>query len=176
MDRRSYLSCSTGNYSQPPVINRNGREYENRMCMCITESLCCTAEISSTLLTNYTLISTKKETKFFKLEIAVWQWASLGLLVSVPRAKGFKETLPSPSGLPFPLLLGRAETGHHTASQASARHSGREPAQRPIIPAGLMPGRVQLGPCLMVGRGPSEGGGEGWQGGSCLNVSIARPS
>ena len=37
-----------GNYTQYLVINHNGEEYEKRICICITESLCCTAEINST--------------------------------------------------------------------------------------------------------------------------------
>ena len=42
------LLYSTGNYIQYPVINHNGKEYEKEY-MCITESLCCTAEINTTL-------------------------------------------------------------------------------------------------------------------------------
>ena len=50
------LLYSTGNYIQCPVINHNGKEYE-KACLdiCITESLCCTAEIN-TLSINYTSI------------------------------------------------------------------------------------------------------------------------
>ena len=40
------LLYSTGNYIQYPVINHNRKEY---IYMCITESLCCTAEINTTL-------------------------------------------------------------------------------------------------------------------------------
>ena len=40
------LLYSTGNCIQYPVINHNGKEY---ICVCITESLCCTAEINTTL-------------------------------------------------------------------------------------------------------------------------------
>lgn len=38
------LLFSTGNYNQYPVINHNGKEYLQRMCMCVyeTESLCYT--------------------------------------------------------------------------------------------------------------------------------------
>ena len=44
------LLQSTGNYIQYPVINPNGKEYEKEfMYICITESLCCTAEINTTL-------------------------------------------------------------------------------------------------------------------------------
>ena len=39
---------STGEYIQYPVINHNGKEYE-KVCMCIIESLYCTAEINTTL-------------------------------------------------------------------------------------------------------------------------------
>ena len=56
------LLYSTGNYIQYPVINHNGKEYEKRIytyyiyiyldhCryIHISESLCCTAEINTTL-------------------------------------------------------------------------------------------------------------------------------
>ena len=42
------LLDSTGNSIQYPVINHNGKEYKN-VYICITESLCCTAEINTTL-------------------------------------------------------------------------------------------------------------------------------
>ena len=41
------LLYRTGNYSQYPMINHNGKEYFKKEC--ITESLCCTAEINTTL-------------------------------------------------------------------------------------------------------------------------------
>ena len=41
------LLCSTGNCIQYLVINHNGRKYEKNIC--ITESLCYTAEINTTL-------------------------------------------------------------------------------------------------------------------------------
>ena len=44
---------STGNYIQYPVINPSGREYKEECIyieyICITESLCCAAEINKTL-------------------------------------------------------------------------------------------------------------------------------
>ena len=41
---------STGNHIQYPVINHNGKVYEKEyMYICITESLCCTAEINTAL-------------------------------------------------------------------------------------------------------------------------------
>ena len=44
------LLCSTGNYIEYPAINHNGKEYEKeRVYICITESLHCTAEINTTL-------------------------------------------------------------------------------------------------------------------------------
>ena len=44
------LLYSTGNYSQYPVINHNGKEYEKEcVYICVTESLCCTAESNTTL-------------------------------------------------------------------------------------------------------------------------------
>ena len=39
---------STMNYIQYPEINHNGKEYEKEY-ICITEPLCCTAEINTTL-------------------------------------------------------------------------------------------------------------------------------
>ena len=43
------LLYSTGNYIQHPMINHNGKEYEKEcICICTTESLCCTAEINTT--------------------------------------------------------------------------------------------------------------------------------
>ena len=49
------LVYSTGNYIQYPMINHNGKESEKGYVW-ITESLCCTAEINTTLPINYTLI------------------------------------------------------------------------------------------------------------------------
>ena len=49
------LLYSTGNYIQYPMIKHNGKEDEKNlkeyicMCVCVTESLCCTAEIDVTL-------------------------------------------------------------------------------------------------------------------------------
>ena len=55
------LLYSTGKFIQYPVINHNGKEYEKEcMYICITESLCCTAEIRTTLYINYTSIKKKK--------------------------------------------------------------------------------------------------------------------
>ena len=44
------LLHSTGNYIQYPEINHNGKEYKKEcVYICITASLCCTAEINTTL-------------------------------------------------------------------------------------------------------------------------------
>ena len=52
------LLYSTGKYIQYPMINHNGKEYKKEciyiyiyiyMYICITESLCCTAEINTIL-------------------------------------------------------------------------------------------------------------------------------
>ena len=40
---------STENYIQYPAINHNGKDLEKNVCICITESLCCTAEVNPTL-------------------------------------------------------------------------------------------------------------------------------
>ena len=47
----------TRNYTQYPVTNHNGTEYtlKKNAYMCIIESLCCTAEIGTTLEINYIL-------------------------------------------------------------------------------------------------------------------------
>ena len=43
------LVYCTGNYIQYPMINPNGKEYfKVRRYMCITESVCCAAEINTT--------------------------------------------------------------------------------------------------------------------------------
>ena len=44
------LLYSTGSSIQYPVINHHGKEYEKKnACICITESLCCTAEINTAM-------------------------------------------------------------------------------------------------------------------------------
>ena len=43
------LLQSTGNYIQYPGINHKGKEYLKNVYMCKTKSLCCTAEINTTL-------------------------------------------------------------------------------------------------------------------------------
>ena len=50
MGKQQGPTYSTGNYIQYPVINHNGKEYlKKNVYMCITESLCCTAELNTTL-------------------------------------------------------------------------------------------------------------------------------
>ena len=49
--KNKVLLYSAGNYIQYPVINRNGKEYEKEYTyICITESLCCTAEIKHNIV------------------------------------------------------------------------------------------------------------------------------
>ena len=43
------LLYSTENSIEYSVINHNGKEYLKKVYICITESLCCTAEINTTL-------------------------------------------------------------------------------------------------------------------------------
>ena len=50
------LLYSKGNYIQYPVINHSGENMRMNVCMCITESLCCTAEINTTVEINCTSI------------------------------------------------------------------------------------------------------------------------
>ena len=67
MDKQQGQLYSTGNYIQYPMIYHNGKEYEKEyvwdryiyiykiyiyyiyMYVCIIESLCCTAEVNTTL-------------------------------------------------------------------------------------------------------------------------------
>ena len=42
------LLYSIGNYIQYPGINHNGKKYDKEY-ICVTEPLCCTAEINTTL-------------------------------------------------------------------------------------------------------------------------------
>ena len=49
------------NYIQCPLINHNGKENDKEnICVCITESLCCTAEIN---IVNHQHLSKIKKTK-----------------------------------------------------------------------------------------------------------------
>ena len=48
MEKQQVLLYSTGNDTQYPVINHNGKEYKN-VSICITESLCYTAVIDRKL-------------------------------------------------------------------------------------------------------------------------------
>ena len=62
--KNKVLMYSTGNYIQLPVINHNGKKYFlKNVCMCITESLCCTTEIGTTSQINCTSIKIKTKTK-----------------------------------------------------------------------------------------------------------------
>ena len=60
------LLYSTGNCVQYPTVNRSRKEYEKEKKKkeyekeCITESLCCTAEMNTTLSVNYTSAKKKK--------------------------------------------------------------------------------------------------------------------
>ena len=62
------LLYSTGNSIQPLGIEQDGREYEKKDVYIygITGSLCCAAEVSTTLRINYTLI---KYIKIYVMEI-----------------------------------------------------------------------------------------------------------
>ena len=51
------LLYSTGNHMQYPTINHHGKEYwKSNACVCIAESLCCTAGINTALYINYASI------------------------------------------------------------------------------------------------------------------------
>ena len=49
MDKQQALLCTTGSNNQYPLINLKGNEYEKECIYIITESLCCTADINTTL-------------------------------------------------------------------------------------------------------------------------------
>ena len=55
------LLYSTGKYTQYPVINHKKKDIY--ICIRITESLCCAAEINTTLEINYTSVKFKKKNK-----------------------------------------------------------------------------------------------------------------
>ena len=67
---------STGNYIQYPMINHNGKGYEKEY-ICITESLCCTAEINTTLYINYTLIKLQKSRMLPEVRNRGGRWKGL---------------------------------------------------------------------------------------------------
>ena len=48
MDKQQGPTLGTENYTRYPVINHNGKENEKES-ICLTESLCWTAEINTTL-------------------------------------------------------------------------------------------------------------------------------
>ena len=63
--------CSTGNYIQYPMINHNEKIFKN-VHMCVTESLCCTAEIGTALSQLY--FSKKKLKNEIKLKVDFKSW------------------------------------------------------------------------------------------------------
>ena len=54
------LLHSTGNYIQYPVVSQMEKNFKKNMYGCVTESLCCEAEINTTLQINYNLIYINK--------------------------------------------------------------------------------------------------------------------
>ena len=60
INHKSYCIAHV-NYIQCPLINHNGKEYnKENICVCITESLCCTTEIN---IVNHQHLSKIKKTK-----------------------------------------------------------------------------------------------------------------
>ena len=49
MDKQQDPIASTGSSIQYPVVKHNGKEYKNNIHICISESVCCTAETNPTL-------------------------------------------------------------------------------------------------------------------------------
>ena len=58
------------------MINHNGKGYEKEY-ICITESLCCTAEINTTLYINYTLIKLQKSRMLPEVRNRGGRWKGL---------------------------------------------------------------------------------------------------
>ena len=57
------LMYSTGNHIQYPATNYNGKEDKKNACMYITESLCCVAEIGTTVSIKQTSIKKNMQHK-----------------------------------------------------------------------------------------------------------------
>ena len=52
--KKNEIMPFAANYIQYRVINHNEKNMKKNVYICITESLCCTAEINTTLQINYT--------------------------------------------------------------------------------------------------------------------------
>ena len=87
----------TGNYIQYPMINHNGKEYEKEcIYICITESLCCTVEINTKLLVNYTSI---KKKLFLKNHYLLSTYYEPGIVLGIfPTLPHLITQRPLPSG------------------------------------------------------------------------------
>ena len=59
-DKQKVLRYSTGNYIQYPLINHNGKEHEKDY-ICITQSLCHTAEIKHSIVNQLYFNNLKKK-------------------------------------------------------------------------------------------------------------------
>ena len=59
-DKQKVLRYSTGNYIQYPLINHNGKEHEKDY-ICITQSLCHTAEIKHSIVNQLYFKNLKKK-------------------------------------------------------------------------------------------------------------------
>ena len=57
------LLYSSGNYIQYPWINHNRKEYKKNVYMCMTESLCCAAEINTHCKSSIFQLKKKKNNK-----------------------------------------------------------------------------------------------------------------
>ena len=68
---KKVILYSTGNYIQYPMINHNEKIFKN-VHMCVTESLCCTAEIGTALSQLY--FSKKKLKNEIKLKVDFKSW------------------------------------------------------------------------------------------------------
>ena len=83
------LLYSTGNYIQSPVINHNGKEYEKEYT-CITESLCCTAEITIVNQLHFNKINLKKKPKCISEHILSIKAKVIHILNNLPLSSYYK--------------------------------------------------------------------------------------
>ena len=66
------LLYSTGNYIQYGPLNHNGKEYEKEYTLCITESLCCRAEIKCNIVNQLYLNKTEKTSLIWRTKKSLW--------------------------------------------------------------------------------------------------------
>ena len=81
MDNRVLL-YSTRNYVQYPGIKHNGKNIRKNTYVCIIESICCRAEITSTLQINYLVVQSLNCVRLFATPLTAAHQASLSFTIS----------------------------------------------------------------------------------------------